>query len=361
MRASFFCNPTPSSYVVRLHILLLILCLTAFGCLESQQELVLNQDGSGKLVAHYILGEKLTRTIEISEEMRETSTGKATTEREFPLNLEELKQEFEGEGIRVENTSFEKKDGALNISYTISFDSILSLLGSRAFKDVEISFYRDVSTNSLAFSMGTKNFQKKIEKEPDLLEGFKATISVTMPDKVLESNADSTQGNTLTWNYGKEKLAPEIMTATCKGSALPFLAKLPAVPKKVVSSDYVYDSTGKPDPFRPFILEASRPKEAAKKPLHPLQQYDLSQLNLVGIIWQVQDPRAILQDSTGKGYIVTKGTLVGKNDGIVSEISESEVVVTEKYTNALGETNIKNISIALHGEESKKGEERKKK
>ncbi|MBW1679253.1 MAG: pilus assembly protein PilP [Deltaproteobacteria bacterium] len=112
--------------------------------------------------------------------------------------------------------------------------------------------------------------------------------------------------------------------------------------------EYIYDPTGKPDPFKPFILETNRPKEIAGKPLHPLQRYDISQLKLVGIICKADNPRALLEDAAGKGYIVVRGSYVGKKDGRISDILENEVIITEKSTNIFGETEIKEIRVKLH-------------
>jgi type IV pilus assembly protein PilP len=66
-----------------------------------------------------------------------------------------------------------------------------------------------------------------------------------------------------------------------------------------------------------------------------------------------ENPRAVLEDAAGKGFIVSKGALVGKNDGKVTEIFQDEVIVTEKSTDILGETKIKEIRIRLHEQEAK--------
>ncbi len=91
-------------------------------------------------------------------------------------------------------------------------------------------------------------------------------------------------------------MQPEIVKATCEGKGLTFLDKLLAGPKKPKPSGYIYDPMGKPDPFKPFILEVKRSKEEADKALQPLQRYELSQLKLVAIIWNIANPRALVED-----------------------------------------------------------------
>ncbi|MFH0812816.1 MAG: pilus assembly protein PilP [Pseudomonadota bacterium] len=335
------------------YFIVVFLFLLVQGCLEEEDELILNQDGSGTFKAMKILGEEFTKMAELAEEMKESAGGKIATEGLLAVTDKALKEQLQGEGVIIENVTVEKKENKIHSSYTLTFNNIQNLLSIKAFQQEPISFYRD-KNNNLAFQIDTAFARKEMGKIPeDFVEGLMMDFALTLPGKVLENNADEVEGNTLKWHYTQDKLQPEVLTAVCEGTGLPFVANLPTEPKKIAALGYVYDPTGKPDPFKPFILEASRPKETAQKPLHPLQQYEISQLKLVGIIWQVQEPRAILEDSAGMGYIISRGAYVGRNEGVVSEILENELIVTEKYTNALGETNIKNIRITLHGEEKK--------
>jgi type IV pilus assembly protein PilP len=87
---------------------------------------------------------------------------------------------------------------------------------------------------------------------------------------------------------------------------------------------------GRRDPFRPITLNV-RPSTRRKENLSPLERFDLAQLNLVGIIWDVKEPRAMVEDATGLGYVVKVGTPIGSNDGTVKAIHRSQIVV-EEYT-----------------------------
>jgi type IV pilus assembly protein PilP len=99
-----------------------------------------------------------------------------------------------------------------------------------------------------------------------------------------------------------------------------------------------YDPKGKLDPFKPlFEIEAERRAEAKKRrkkkeraPLTPLQRLDLSQLKLVGIILSPKQNKAMVEEATGKAYIITKGTYIGQNFGRVKEILIDRVVVEEE-------------------------------
>ena len=119
----------------------------------------------------------------------------------------------------------------------------------------------------------------------------------------------------------------------------------PPIQVPVFGEEYTYDPTGRRDPFNPpkaFIREANkpgqivRPKTQAPIPegADPLQRMDLDKAMLVGIIWEVANPRAMLVDvgdPTHTVYIVTKKTKVGRNNGYVSAIREGELVIIESF------------------------------
>lgn len=99
-----------------------------------------------------------------------------------------------------------------------------------------------------------------------------------------------------------------------------------------------YDPKGKLDPFQPlFAPEVQRMAPAKKKgkkkerlPLTPLQRIGLSQLKLVGIIVSPTGNKALVEEPSGKGYIISKGTYVGTNFGRVKKVLNDRVIVEEK-------------------------------
>jgi type IV pilus assembly protein PilP len=107
--------------------------------------------------------------------------------------------------------------------------------------------------------------------------------------------------------------------------------------KELITTEtgWKYDSEGKPDPFKPFIVAARVPEEKAVRPqdipLTPLQKMPLSevQAGLRAIIWGELGNKALVEDATGKGYVVKEGTYVGMNDGIVKKILEDKIIVEE--------------------------------
>jgi type IV pilus assembly protein PilP len=100
---------------------------------------------------------------------------------------------------------------------------------------------------------------------------------------------------------------------------------------------YSYNPVGKIDPFRPILnSRVGRKSTDLRKvldktaPLTPLQKIEIDQVKLVGIIVSPKGNKAIVEDASGKGYILTKGTYIGTNFGKVIKILDNKVVVCEE-------------------------------
>jgi len=117
------------------------------------------------------------------------------------------------------------------------------------------------------------------------------------------------------------------------------------------STSYQYIPVGKPDPFRP-IFRKRTDSQKDNKALTPLQRFDLGQLELTTIITGKFGYKALVMDPTGKGYIVTSGTLIGNNNGKVSDISGIRLIVDEQLHDRFG--NVKNSRRYLEMKGDKK-------
>lgn len=120
---------------------------------------------------------------------------------------------------------------------------------------------------------------------------------------------------------------------------------------------YVYDPAGKRDPFLPMLGVSLRKSACAEEPQTPLQVYEVGQLKLVGIIWNLEEPRALVEDGAGMGYIITRGTPIGSSCGVVKRIEPGQVVVEEYYYDFYGDRQAQEVVMelaALPGEEGEK-------
>jgi type IV pilus assembly protein PilP len=110
---------------------------------------------------------------------------------------------------------------------------------------------------------------------------------------------------------------------------------------------FSYDPEGKIDPFRP-VFGTDEPESLADNagqdavarvkriPQSPIEMVDLGQLKLTAVILAPSGNLAMVQDATGKGYIVKKGTFIGNREGQVTEILPDRLIVTEQGEDDLG-------------------------
>jgi type IV pilus assembly protein PilP len=138
----------------------------------------------------------------------------------------------------------------------------------------------------------------------------------------------------------------------------PLTAEIKVEPPPLLA--YVYDPKGKSDPFKPLIVErpdVPLPKKVAERIIEdvsrtatPLEKMDLSQLKLVAIIWNIKDPRAMVEDGAGKGYIIASGTPLGKNKGKVTHITSAGVAVSEPYETSSGKYSTRVVTLKLYAD-----------
>lgn len=107
-----------------------------------------------------------------------------------------------------------------------------------------------------------------------------------------------------------------------------------------------YNPEERVDPFAPLFKEypggepekkKQEQSEKPQRPLTPLEKVDLSQLKLVGIIRAPSGDRALVEEASGKGYIIQEGTPIGIHSGQVAEIHPDRVIVEEKHTKTVGD------------------------
>jgi len=109
---------------------------------------------------------------------------------------------------------------------------------------------------------------------------------------------------------------------------------------------YVYDPSGRRDPFVP-LTTIKKTHDLQDVQLTPLQKFDLGQLRLLGIIVGKGAPRAMVSAPDGKSYILKKGIQVGRNEGVVVDITPEAVLVEERYYDFSGEIRKSTQSIEL--------------
>jgi len=136
--------------------------------------------------------------------------------------------------------------------------------------------------------------------------------------------------------------------------AAPTAAPAPPPPVPVASlpdDDRPFDPTGRRDPFRP---PRANVVTRSGEPPTPLQRYEIGQLKLVAIIYDTTEPRAVVEDDQGLGYIVRVGTAIGANGGRVRDIERGRVLIEEDSVDFYGESHLSNVVMELRTAEGGK-------
>ncbi len=119
------------------------------------------------------------------------------------------------------------------------------------------------------------------------------------------------------------------------------LSKIEEQPAEV----FVYRSAGRRDPFAPIVSKQEKKAGLGDRP--PLERYNISEFKLSAIMWGGFGYNAMLEGPDGKGYFIRVGTILGPNRGVVKKITQNMIVIEEKFKNAMGETERKEIQVQL--------------
>jgi len=113
-------------------------------------------------------------------------------------------------------------------------------------------------------------------------------------------------------------------------------------------SPYAYEPHGQVDPFDPqkilMVVARQREERGSASAIKPdlerrrevLEGFPLDQIRMVGMMRQGGNNVALLE-TNGATHMVRVGNYAGQNFGLVTRISETEVVLKEIYQDAAGE------------------------
>lgn len=125
------------------------------------------------------------------------------------------------------------------------------------------------------------------------------------------------------------------------------------------SIPFEYKLENRPDPFVPFITEKAATSSAdmdevveSGEPLTGMQLFEPAQLTLVALIKKGSENMAMVQDSTGKGYVLSEGTKIGRR-GIVKSFMPQSVIIEETTVTRAGKKTVNQVVMLLKKEGEK--------
>ena len=117
----------------------------------------------------------------------------------------------------------------------------------------------------------------------------------------------------------------------------------------------LYDPAGKVNPFEPLFKETPKIKSESEAYVHTdpegttvLENTDLSQLKLTGIILAASGNKALVRESSGRGHVISEGTPIGIHRGRVAGVLKDRVIVKEKMKDSRGKFFFKETELKLN-------------
>lgn len=197
----------------RLYLLLLVVPLVVAGCFEYEQDMVINEDGSGTVVIRY--NAPAQRELDEYEEPGEWREHVP----KLPITENDVVDSFGGMPLVVESVDITTADGYPDVSYIVKFDDVEDLNGRGIFYFEDGKF---AQTFSLRGGEGVKTYEHFIDFDWPLAETYyeyrlsqyDLAFQVEFPGEIVESNGVTGEGNTVRWDYTLDDLLGEERTLT---------------------------------------------------------------------------------------------------------------------------------------------------
>ena len=204
---------------------------------------------------------------------------------------------------------------------------------------------KELKTDASATKINGKTEKPAVSSQPPTEPVAKGTLPADEGKPGFAGKADKQ----------KPDISPAKVESTAPplaGQAVASVSSAPAEMAKIQPEEIIsYNPEGKIDPFAPlFKEEAASASEKGKKgrvSRTPLEMIDLDQLKLVAIMRAKGGNKALVEEASGKGYIVAKGTYMGINSGRVVKILKDSIIIEEEVENIVGKRTIQERELKL--------------
>jgi type IV pilus assembly protein PilP len=78
-----------------------------------------------------------------------------------------------------------------------------------------------------------------------------------------------------------------------------------------------------------------------------LERISLGQLRLTAVMETGEQNLALVEEASGKGYVVKEGTYIGTEGGRITDILSEAIVVEEKYLDVFGNVAVRKKQLKL--------------
>lgn len=209
---------------------LFLAALFLAGCINYEQDVTLNANGSGKMLIHYSLAQQLVGMMAMGGQ----DSGEQKQDQEMPFKVTEadIRKDFSMKGVKVEKFEQKTEGDQAHFYITVSFENIKDLNQSETFKNMPFDWVK--SGNVTTFTQTLKGNKEKKEESADDQMGKQMAqamfgnsafkFKVTLPAKALPSpdtnGTIAEDGKTVSWNVplvdAMDKKTDTLMTAKFK-------------------------------------------------------------------------------------------------------------------------------------------------
>ena len=204
---------------------LLTAILFSSGCLDAQQKLVIEPDGSGTLAVDYSIAEdtikRISRMLDLSEELAgsQTNAPPASPNDVFIGMLFDPKDadvkarldNYAKLGFEIQEYSFKSQRARRHIKFRLKFDDISVFSKADFFHTYGFSLSKNgqgqfvIKNSPVTTEKPSKEWDFSDPEVKKLvapfLNGFRFSLKMKLPGRVVKSNAHQKRGNELEWVY----------------------------------------------------------------------------------------------------------------------------------------------------------------
>jgi hypothetical protein len=197
------------------------------GCINYDQTMELNSNGSGKLVMHYSMAQQLVSMMQ----MGGSAGGEKDQQMPFKIKEDEVKADLTAPGVKVDKFESKTEGDQQHFYVHISFDKATSLNNTKTFKEMPITWKEENGTVTLTQVLKAKKKDKAAEGGDEAMgkqmaqamfgnAAFK--FAIKLPSKALPSPATNgtiaEDGKTVNWTFPLVELdsGDKVMTASFK-------------------------------------------------------------------------------------------------------------------------------------------------
>jgi len=153
--------------------------------------------------------------------------------------------------------------------------------------------------------------------------------------KVLSGNSNHHAGPSVTAS-GANDVVPD---------AMKYMVKAPDVDVESMRDPFI-SPLAKMEAQRQALLMKHQAQTSNRK-REALEAFDLSELKLVAILSMRGKKVAMIEDNSGKGYMVRRNNYIGKNGGRIEKISKDSLHLIENIPNPAGDLVEREVVMTL--------------